>query len=113
MSNVYTKINVRSPYIISQAASNAGDLIQVELFIHQSGGSEPATATFNLSKPAPSASLLTVFFDISPYLKSYISHTSLTPVTALTATSAGNYVYCKALIKKSRSITRYKILNWL
>ena len=110
MSNVYTKINTRSPYIISQAGTSAGQLIQVELYIHQSGGSEPATATFNLSKPAPSASLLTVYFDISPYLKYYISHTSFTPVTGLTATSAGNYVYCKALIKRAGVLQDTKFL---
>ena len=101
MSNVYTKINVRSPYMITQAGTLAGQTISVELYIHQAGGSEPGTATINLSKPVPSASLLTVFFDISHYLKSYISHTSLTPVTALTATSAGNYVYCKAIVKRN------------
>mgnify|MGYP003144645412 CR=1 FL=1 len=101
MSNVYTKINTRSPYMITQAGTSAGQLIQVELYIHQSGGSEPASATFNLSKPVPSSSLLNVFFDISPYLKSYISHTSLTPVTGLTVTSAANYVYCKAIVKRA------------
>tara|TARA_R100000655_G_scaffold58158_2_gene96569 strand:- start:5450 stop:6511 length:1062 start_codon:yes stop_codon:yes gene_type:complete len=98
MSNVYTKINVRSPYIVSTTGASAGQLIKVELYIHQSGGSEPASATFSLSKNIPSANLLTVNFDISPYLKSYISHTSLTPVTGLTVTTASNYVYCKVVV---------------
>ena len=85
--------------MLTQAASSAGQLIEVDLYVHQSGGSEPASATYELSKPAPSANMLTVNFDISPYLRYYISHTALTPVTALTATSAANYVYCKAIVK--------------
>ena len=94
----YSKINVRSPYMITQTGTSAGQLIKVDLFIHQEGGSEPANETFSLSKPVPSASVLTVNFDIAPYLKSYISHTSLTPVTGLTATPAANYVYCKIVV---------------
>lgn len=106
MSNVYTKINTRSPYMITQAGSSVGQTIAVELYIHQSGGSEPATATINLSKPVPSASLMNVSFDIAPYLKSYISHTSLTPVTGLTATTSSNYVYCKAIVKRATVTTQ-------
>ncbi|QDP51058.1 MAG: hypothetical protein Unbinned3907contig1000_1 [Prokaryotic dsDNA virus sp.] len=102
----YTKINTRSPYMLSQAALSAGQTISVELYIHQEGGSEPASATYNLSKPAPSASMLTVFFDIAPYLKGYISHSSFTPVTGETATAASNYVYCKAIVKRAGVTTQ-------
>ena len=84
--------------MVSTSGTAGGQTIKVELFIHQSGGSEPATATYSLSKPIPSDTVLTVNFDISPYLKSYISHTSLTPVTGLTATAAANYVYCKVVV---------------
>tara|TARA_R110002020_G_scaffold283158_1_gene498899 strand:+ start:21189 stop:22253 length:1065 start_codon:yes stop_codon:yes gene_type:complete len=101
MSNIYTKINVRSPYMLSQAGSAANQPVQLDLYLHNGGGSEPASASYTLSKVTTTASLLTVYFDISPYLKSYISHTSLTPVTGLTATAGSTMCYCKAVLKLS------------
>jgi hypothetical protein len=104
--SAYTKINVRSPYIITQAGTGVSQLIQVELYIHQDPGSEPASATFNLSKRVPSATLLNVNFDIAPILKSYISFTAFTPVTGETATTTSNYVYCKAIVKRAGVTTQ-------
>ena len=99
--SAYTKINVRSPYMITQAGTGVGQLIQVDLYIHQDPSSEPASATYSLSKRVPSATLLTVNFDISDYLRYYISHTSFTPVTGETATTTSEYVYCKAIVKRA------------
>jgi|TARA_R100000329_G_scaffold133726_1_gene113536 hypothetical protein len=98
MSNVYTKINVRSPYILTQAGSSAGQTVKLDLYLHNGGVSEPASATYSLSKKTVAANLLNVHFDISPYLKSYITHTSLTPVTGLTATAGSMFCYCKAIL---------------
>lgn len=94
----YTKINTRSPYMISQTGVSAGQTVQLNIYLHSEGGSEPGSPTKVLSKPIPSATLLRVNFDISPYLRQLTSHTAFTPITALTATASANYVYCKAVL---------------
>lgn len=98
----YTKINTRSPYFISQAAT-LGETITVELYLWNDPATEPATVTKVLSKPIPSASLLTVDFDISPYINQYIQHTIFTPVSTLAATDVSSYAYCRVKVTKSSS----------
>ena len=93
----YTKINVRSPRIISKTGT-ANEIITVELYIWRESGSEPTLPSRVLSKPIPTSIVTTVHFDISPYLSDLISHETNTVVTAETATDEDSYVYCKAKV---------------
>jgi len=69
MANIF----VRSPYIIS--INETGQIeTKVELFIWNGSGSAPASPTYTLSKliPAPTQTLTT--YNISSYVKEFISH---------------------------------------
>tara|TARA_R110001583_G_scaffold87009_3_gene226977 strand:- start:5662 stop:6705 length:1044 start_codon:yes stop_codon:yes gene_type:complete len=106
----YTKINTRSPFFVSQAAA-VGETVTVNLFLWNDPASEPASSTKVLSKKIPSASLLTVNFDISPFINQYISHSVFTPVSTLTATDVSTYAYCRVKVTKSSSAVVLQDLN--
>ncbi len=89
----YTNIYVRSPWLVEETAT-AGDDIECKLFLWNDPDSEPATATHTLSKPIPSSVQTTVYFDISPYCREYITHDQFTPVTSPTASPVAEYCYC-------------------
>jgi hypothetical protein len=71
----------------------ANDSTQVALFIWNSPDSEPLTPTITLAKPVPSSEVLTVWYDISPYLREYIAMQSFTEVTTPTAAPVAEYCY--------------------
>lgn len=89
----YTNIYVRSPWNVSESGT-AGDDIQVDLYLWNDPSSIPGTATHTLSKPIPSSVATTVYFDISPYCREYITHDTFTPVTSPTASPVAEYCYC-------------------
>ena len=66
-------IFVRSPFIIQ-----VDDLTQtgskVELFIYKSGFSPPATPTYTLSKLIPASNDTRTLYNLSPYVREYITH---------------------------------------
>jgi hypothetical protein len=75
----------------------AGQETKIELFIWNAPDTEPATATRTLTKPIPSSEVLTVDYDISPYLREYIDHSEFTQVTTGVADAPdGEYCYCRA-----------------
>ena len=66
-------ISVRSPYfIIVDEASQVGS--KVELFIWHKGETEPATATYTLSKKIASATQTKNTYNISNYAKEFINN---------------------------------------
>ena len=81
---------VRSPYMID-VTGVANDSTQVALFLWNSPDSIPGTPTITLAKPVPSSDVLTVWYDISPYCRDYINHTSFTEVTTPTAANVEEY----------------------
>jgi len=89
----YTNIYVRSPWLVEETET-AGDDIKCELYLWNDPSSVPGTATHTLSKPIPSSVQTTVYFDISPYCREYITHDLFTPVTAATASPVAEYCYC-------------------
>jgi hypothetical protein len=95
----YTPIYVRSPRIIERSGAD-GDEIVVNLHIWNSPATEPVTPTVVLSKPIPSSTVTTAYFDISPYLREYLSFTTSTTVTVETATPVDEYCFCTAYVYK-------------
>jgi len=93
----YTPIFTRSPRFVQQAGT-AGQETKVELYLWNSPSSEPASPTYTLTKPIPSTVVTTCSYDISPYCREYISHSSYTEVTSLTASPVGEYCYCTAKV---------------
>lgn len=66
-------IFARSPYFV-EVSGSANDDITVELYIWNNPASQPADPTYILSKPIPSSLVTSCTFNISPYLREYISH---------------------------------------
>ena len=91
-----TPAYVRSPYMID-VTGVANDSTQVALFLWNSPDSIPGAPTITLAKPIPSSDVLTVWYDISPYCRDYINHTSFTEVTTPTAANVEEYCYCKVV----------------
>lgn len=96
----YTDIFVRSPRFVSQAGT-AGDDIKCELYIWNDPSSQPANPVYTLQKPIPSSVSTTAYFDISPYCREYITHTSYTEITSLATAPVAEYCYCTVMLYKN------------
>ena len=106
----YNPLFSRSPFFEQQTGTAAQE-VKVELYIWNDPASEPATPTYTLSKPIPSANALTVTFDVSPYIREYIKHTNYTEVTTDTAANVNEYCRCtiKTYLDSVLQLTSYKI----
>ena len=102
MSNT---IFIRSPYIIG-VTGTAGQIAKVELKIWNSPSAAPATATRILSKPIPSATVTTVYFDISPYIREYVKPLSFTE-SAVVGTIANNEFANASIVVKLNETTEF------
>ena len=89
----FRSIGVRSPRIIS-ISGTANQATKVELYLWNDPDSIPTNPTYTLEKPIPSSIITECSYDISPYCKRFISHTSFTEVTADTAAPVGEYCFC-------------------
>lgn len=89
----FTSINVRSPRIVD-ISGTANDTTKVELYIWNDPDSIPVSPTYTLEKPIPSSLITEASYDISPYCRNYINHTSYTEVTADTAAPVEEYCFC-------------------
>ncbi len=88
-----TPIKVRSPYIV-EILGSVNDSTKVELFLWNDPGSVPANPTYTLEKPIPSSLVTQASYDISPYIREYIEHTTYSEVVVQTAAPVGEYCYC-------------------
>jgi len=71
MANIFA----RSPYIIT--INETGQVsTKLEIFIWNGTGSAPATPQYTLSKAIPSSTNTATNYDISPYIREYLSHQS-------------------------------------
>jgi hypothetical protein len=67
------RIFTRSPYIVSvNDVSQTGS--KVELFIYDGGSTVPTTPTYTLSKLIPGTGVTENLYNISPYLREYMTH---------------------------------------
>jgi len=95
-------IKVRSPFLISiNEALQIGS--KVELFIYNKSTSEPATPTYTLSKPIASTTQLENVYNISNYIREYITATTPAAVSTPTIESNINWAICK--------VKRYKLIG--
>ena len=96
-------ILARSPYIISVAEIlNTGS--KIELFLWNGTGSAPASPQYTLSKLITATSNIKTEYNISPYIREYITfNTRQQPYNAWTASQTTQYVNVK--------VKRYKLVS--
>lgn len=100
MANIFA----RSPFIIEINEASQIET-KVELFIWNGTGSAPTSPTYTLSKLIPSPTVTRTTYNISPYLKEFLSHTSFqnnynSSNQALTSTE-----WCNVSVKKYKKLT--------
>ncbi len=95
-------IFVRSPYFIEVDEASQVES-KIELFIWHKGESEPATATYTLSKKAASTTQTKNIYNISNYVKEYID--IITPLFAIGITEEENNNWCYVKVKRYYSTT--------
>lgn len=95
-------IQARSPFIIeidelNQTAS------KVLLYVWNGYGSSPGSPTYTLQKNIPSATNTKTTYNISPYLREYLTHVS--PASVTTPTTNNSNEWCQVQVR------RYKIIG--
>lgn len=95
-------IFVRSPYFIEIDEASQVES-KIELFIWHKGESEPATATYTLSKKAASATQNKNIYNISNYVKEFIDITN--PIFTTTPAQEENNNWCYVKVKRYYSTT--------
>ena len=86
----YTPLYARSPFFVEESGT-AGQDVAVYLYAHQDPNLQPVIATHSMSKTIPTG-LTKASFDISPYLREYLTFDSFTEVTADTVGNTAEYV---------------------
>ena len=109
MANIF----VRSPYIIS--VNETGQVATgIEIYLWNGTGSAPATPQYTLSKAIPSDTNTNTRYDISPYVREYISHVATQSPVALSTsfTNLTSTQWCNVKVKKYyKSIIDGEITN--
>ena len=109
MANIF----VRSPYIIAvNASGQIGS--KIEVFIWNGTGSIPALPQYTLSKLIPSSANINTEYDISPYVREYLSHVSTQSPVALSTsfTDLATTQWCNVTIKRYKLTgTTYTLLD--
>lgn len=105
MANIFA----RSPYIISvNEASQIGS--KIEIFLWNGTGSAPSTAQYTLSKLIPSSTNTLTTYDVSPYIREYLSFATRQDPTTMTTLSTSQW--CNVRIKRYKLIgSTYTLLN--
>jgi len=97
MANIFA----RSPYIIT--VNETGQVsTKIEIFIWNGTGSAPATPQYTLSKAIPSSTNTATNYDISPYIREYLSHQSAdeTDVPTVSFTQLNTATWCNVKVKQ-------------
>ena len=98
MSNIF----VRSPYIISiNEAGQTGSLVR--LFIWNGTGAQPSSPAYTLSKLIPSSTNTLTTYDISEYVREYISHKLFSNIYNYNATTPTSE-WCNVVIKRYATV---------
>ena len=99
MSNIF----VRSPYIISiNEAGQTGSLVR--LFIWNGTGAQPSSPAYTLSKLIPSSTNTLTTYDISEYVREYISHKLFSNIYNYNATTPTSE-WCNVVIKRYATVS--------
>ena len=96
-------INARSPYIVT--INETGQIeTKLEIYLWNGTGSMPASPEYTLSKLIPSSNNPATYYDVSPYIREYISHASLqTITTVITATPSAQW--CNVGLKLFKKVS--------
>ena len=97
MANIFA----RSPYIIS--INETGQVSsKIEIYLWNGTGSAPATPQYSLSKAIPSSTNTNTSYDISPYIREYLSHQSADEpsVPSSSFTQLNTTTWCNVKIKQ-------------
>jgi hypothetical protein len=97
MANIF----VRSPYIIS--INETGQTTTgIEIYLWNGTGSAPTTPQYTLNKAIPSSTNTNTNYDISPYVREYLSHVATqSPVDLSTSfTNLATTQWCNVRIRK-------------
>ena len=93
MANIFA----RSPYIIS--INETGQTTTgIEIYLWNGTGSAPATPQYALTKAIPASNNTLTSYDISPYIREYLSFATRQDPTAITTLSTNQW--CNVKIKK-------------
>jgi len=95
-------INARSPYIVT--INETGQIeTKLEIYLWNGTGSTPASPAYTLSKKIPSSNNPATYYDVSPFIREYISHASLQSITTITATPSAQW--CNVGLKLFKKVT--------
>lgn len=93
MANIFA----RSPYIIS-VNETGQEGSKIEIFLWNGTGSAPSTAQYTLSKLIPASNNTLTTYDVSPYIREYLSFATRQDPTAITALNTSQW--CNVRIKR-------------
>lgn len=97
-----SRIFARSPFYVTISGS-ADDETSVELRIWNGTGSAPTDPTYTLSKPIPSTLITECNYNISPYIREYITHTSFANVYNVNNAATPTNEWCNVQVKRIRN----------
>ena len=104
MSNIYA----RSPYIIEvNEAGQFGSKIEIYLW---NTGSVPAAPAYTLSKSIPASNNLQTLYDVSPYIREYISHSTYSNNYNTNQKPTSTAEYCNVQIKRYKVVASIETL---
>ncbi|CAB5218023.1 hypothetical protein UFOVP207_55 [uncultured Caudovirales phage] len=93
MANIFA----RSPFIVS--INETGQVkTRIDVYIWNGTGSIPSTPSYTLSKLIPSSTKTLTTYDISPYIREYLSFTTRQDPTSITALNTSQW--CNIYIDK-------------
>jgi len=96
-------INARSPYIVT--INETGQIeTKIEIFLWNGSGAMPTTPQYTLSKLIPSSNNPATYYDISPYIREYISHASLQTITTVISATPSTQ-WCNVGLKLFKKIS--------
>jgi hypothetical protein len=101
-------INARSPFIITINEALQIET-KVELFLWNGIGSAPALPTYTESKLIPSPTNTATYYNISPFIREFIKHTTLQAQPATTSATPTTQ-WCNVLVKKYKKTTTTFVL---
>lgn len=100
MANIFA----RSPFIIEIDEASQIET-KVELYIWNGTGSAPTSPTYTLSKLIPAPSITKTTYNISPYLKEYISHAEFQNNYNIGNQTLTTTEWCNVSVKKFKKLT--------
>lgn len=105
MANIFA----RSPYIISiNAIGQVGS--KIEIFLWNNGTTEPTTPQYTRSKLIPASNSTDTVYDVSPYIREYLTFTNKQSPTTITALTTSQY--CNVKVKRYKLVgSTYTLLD--